>query len=214
MASIGMYILKNDLEFLNDWLNQEEEIAFLVSNGFKKWIAVKEFNLWEDLQRDEIKYGEQTFPIPILYQQYLLWHVKGGALPLLKPLDGSVKLLHNKPDNTIDNPWLGWTELRTGADPFQPYFGAGCPAIINLELNLNSGIQIPISHFSWIGNHYKIIGTAAEKTTEIFWKRLRKVISKISTKIPPENNKDYKPEIYALPNAFKAIQNGQSCSLT
>ena len=214
MAWIGMYLLKDDLEFLNDWLNQEDEIAFLISNGYKKWKAVKEFDLWQDLQVNELDYDGNIYSFPQFYRQYLLWHVTGGSLPLLKPIEGGVKLFDDTPEEIIDNPWAGWTETRTGADPFRPYFGAGCPATISLDLNLNSETEIPLSHFGWIGNRYKLIGSPAEETTEKFWKRLRKMISKVSTKVSRQNSNDYKPEIYAFPNAYKAIQKGQPCSLT
>ncbi len=42
MAGIPLYLLDKDVEFLNDWINQEEEIAFLVTAGHKRWIVKKE----------------------------------------------------------------------------------------------------------------------------------------------------------------------------
>ena len=40
MAWLPMYLHGNDLELLREWLNAEKEIAFLISNGERKWIAV------------------------------------------------------------------------------------------------------------------------------------------------------------------------------
>ena len=74
MAWLPMYLLKQDVEFLNDWLNQESDIAFLVSNGAKKWIAKKEHNIISDT-------GTQTSNY--IVRKYSLWHTPSGALPLL-----------------------------------------------------------------------------------------------------------------------------------
>jgi hypothetical protein len=198
MAWIPMYLINKDLEFLNDWLNQDGEIAFLISNGNKKWIAKNQHNISEDLGTQKFE-SDHDFYIPN-YVEYYLWHIPSGDLPLFES------------DQKI-NPWIGWKELRTGANSRIPYFGAGYPGVIQLELKLPINDEIPISQFGWIGNHYKIIGNAADPKTEFFWTRLRKMVKKISTKIARCNYLHGKKEIFAFPNAYEEIKNGRACSL-
>ena len=204
MAWLPMYLLDKDVDFLNDWLNQEEEIAFLISDGRKKWIAKKEHNIASDIGRQ--KFGE-----------YNLWHVPSGLLPLLGANKDGVKLKFGKEDwdkdGKVENPWLGWTEIRTGANSRIPYFGAGHPGVISLEINLPHDPEIRMSNFGWIGNHYKIIGNGAEQTTEKFWNKLRRMAKKIGTQIPRSNAQDGRKEIFAFPNAYEEIKNGRPCAL-
>ena len=209
-----MYLMKPDIEFLNDWLNQEEEIAFLLSNGDKKWIAKKQHFILPDIGTQ--KFGEgYDFNIPN-FVEYNLWHIPSGPLPFLGE-NKSVKLIFKKEDwkdeAYIPNPWFGWTELRTGANERIPYFGAGHPGIIHLEIKLNDDDGgIPMSGFGWIGNHYKIIGNAAEETTEKFWNRLKKMAKKVGKQIPRGNNTNCRNEIFAFPAAYAEIQNGRPCA--
>src|SRR6266498_4489178 len=109
MAWIPMYLVEPDVEFLNDWLNQEEEIAFLVSNGHKRWIAKKEHNILNDLKNNFFAFS---------HPEYSLWHIPSGNLPVIKPHRGGVTLRLKEEDwkyeQTISNPWEGWTELLTG----------------------------------------------------------------------------------------------------
>ena len=214
MAWLPMYLLREDVEFLNDWLNQEEEIAFLVSNGNKKWIAKKQHDIHSDIGTQDFGEG-YNFKMPN-YVEYNLWHISSGQLPLLGEFKGA-KLRFSKTDNGEDgkvlDPWAGWTEIRTGANPRVPYFGSGHPGIIHLQIKKPQTNEIPISCFGWIGNHYKIIGSAADASTEKFWSKLRRMAKKIGTHIPRSNETDRKKEIYAFPTAYKEIKNGRPCSL-
>ncbi|MEJ7661800.1 MAG: hypothetical protein WKG07_20585 [Hymenobacter sp.] len=198
MAWIGMYLLQPDVELLNEWLNKETEIAFLVSNGPNQWIAQERRNIVDDLGK-QLSSREHNFSRPD-YAEYNLWHVPSGDLPLL---EGSI----------IPNPWAGWTEIRDSRSSRVPDFGAGHPGIIRLEIKLQPVNEIPISNFGWIGNHYRIIGFPAERSTEIFWKRLRGAIKKMSTQIPRSNDTQGKNEIFAFPAAYQEIKNGRPCAL-
>jgi hypothetical protein len=207
MAWLPMYLLKPDIEFLNDWLNQEDDIAFLVSNGSKKWIARKEHNINFDIDSQT----NNSF-----IKRYSLWHIASGALPLLGGNSGAVSLRLNKDDfiqETIADPWKGWTEKRTGADSSTPYFGAGHPGIFHLTIKMPANNEIPISGIEWIGNHYRIIGNGADKTTEAFWNKLRRMAKKVATQIPRCNDSMGRNEIYAFPKAYEEIRNGRPCSL-
>lgn len=210
MGWLPLYMTNKDVEFLNDWLNQEEEIAFLVSNGPSKWIARKTHDIFAD-----IKTQKDNGQLNGTYLHYALWHVPSGPLPLFGT-GTSGKIRFKKEDNDEENigdPWRGWTEIRAGADSTVPYFGAGHPGILFLTVYLRDTGEIPISHFQWIGNHYKIIGTEADKSTEKFWSKLRRMAKKVGKHIPRENRPEGKNEIYALPDALKEIQLGRPCSL-
>jgi hypothetical protein len=226
MAWIPMYLLDKDVEFLNDWLNQEEEIAFLISIGRRQWIAKKEHAILPDIGKQIWEHEEAEYEVwgndkPDLsipnFVEYQLWHIPSGALPLLDANKGGVKLKLKKEDweneGKVDNPWLGWTEIRTGANPRIPYFGAGHPGVIHLELNLPHDNEIRMSNFGWIGNRYKIIGSAADQSTERFWNKLRRMAKKIGTQIPRSNDPNGKKEIFAFPTAYEEIRNGRPCSL-
>lgn len=191
-----MYLAQQDVELLNKSLNQEEELAFLISNGERKWIAKKEHDINADLDTQLSGLG---------YAEYNLWHVPSGSLPLLN--------VYSDASTHILNPWAGWTEVRTGANPTVPYFGAGHPGVIHLEIKITDTGEIPLSNFGWIGNHYRIIGNGADKTTEKFWNKLKHIIKKEAKQIPRCNDINGKKEIYAFPAAFEEIKNGRLCSL-
>ncbi|MFC6999045.1 hypothetical protein [Rufibacter roseus] len=196
MAWLPMYLAQQDVELLNNWLNQEEELAFLVSNGNRKWIAKKEHDIRVDLATQKSGLG---------HVEYNLWHVPSGPLPLLD--------LASAASAQITDPWAGWTEVRPGANSVIPYFGAGHPGVIHLEVKITDEGEIPISNFGWIGNHYKIIGNGADKTTEKFWNKLKRMAKKDATQIPRCNDSRGKKEIYAFPSAYQEIESGRLCSL-
>lgn len=206
MAWTPMYLEKEDVEILNTWLNENEEIAFLVSNGSGKWIAKKQLDIFaeSELQMAEVRLIAEDLEIQTPYSfQYNLWHIPSGKLPLI---DTSI-------NRFIDDPWSGWTEIRAGANRGVPYFGAGHVGIISLNIHLayNNG-AIPISHFGWIGNHYKVIGNGAEKSTELFWNKLKRMVKKVAVQIPRCNRLETKKEVFAFPSAYSEISNGRPCS--
>jgi hypothetical protein len=211
MAWTPMYLLREDLKYLNDWLNQEDEIAFLVSNRESKWIAKKQHDIISEIGTQIFEDGDD-FTIPD-FVEYNLWHIPSGQLPLI----GGTKLKFSKEDWSYDDkifdPWTGWKETRSGANPRIPYFGAGHPGVIHLEIKVSDHDEIPMSSFGWIGNHYKMIGNAADQTTEKFWNKLKRMIKKIGKQIPRSNATDGKKEIFAFPAAYKEIQNGRQCAL-
>ncbi|WP_254519203.1 hypothetical protein [Aquimarina sp. Aq78] len=181
MAWIPLYLNKEDEKELLDLLNSEEQIAFLVSDGNKKWKAVKSLT---EFTTDRIS----------------LWHNESGPLPLLT---------ESGEDEWIENPWNGWTEKRTGANPITPYFGAGWPGVIHLNIKTDYNDEIGMSSFEWIGNHYSIIGISASDTTKKFWSRLKRQIGKRSTKLPRADFDGAKNEIYTFQSALVEIKNGK-----
>ncbi len=193
MSFIQMYLEPEDADILLSWLNDDEHIAFIKSNGPKKWIAVKTL--------DKLK------------TRNTLWHIPYSNLPLQKP--------YPEEPGIIFNPWNGWEEMHENKSKV-PYFGTGCPGIIELDVLIDrfyidedrKPVDVILkSSFGWIGNYFRIIGRPALKETEIWWKRMRQRINKISKKITIHyDNKGggYKQlDIYAFPAAAKAIENGK-----
>jgi hypothetical protein len=215
MAWLPFYALEKDIEFLNDWLNQEEEIAFLISQGKGYWKAVKAHEIPFDIGNQKTTFEGTVFVTPNR-AEYALWHIPSGALPLITPKSkGKPRFTKDDwNDSIISDPWKGWQEEITGANSVIPYFGAGHPGVFHLEIKTShADNEIPMSNFGWIGNHYKIIGSAADKTTEKFWNKLRRMVKKVSSHIPRANNPQSKPEIYAFPQAYEAIKSGRPCSI-
>lgn len=139
-----MYLNKADLNQLFAWLNKEEDIAFLISDGPMRWRAVKTMAESRD-------------------GRFCLWHQHSGPLPLLRK---------GAPDSFVVDPWAGWREEITGANPTQPYFGSGHPGIYWLNAQTSSGWSadgIGLSSFEWVGNYYKIIGREAPPVTKNWW---------------------------------------------
>ena len=106
MPWLPMYVNKGDSNLLLTLLNEDRDIAFIVTNGNKKWKAIETIERLED-------------------GRYCIWHVPSGPLPLV----GSFRKKAH-----VKDPWAGWKEKRTGADPTQPFFGAGNTGIIWLNL--------------------------------------------------------------------------------
>jgi hypothetical protein len=185
MPWIPLYVDDVDRQQLIIWLNDDSEAAFLVTDGPKRWKAVP------------------SLP-KLLDATYCIWHVPSGPLPLLDK--GTVAL-----EQVLD-PWHGWAEKRTGADPTQPYFGAGHPGIIWLDVQTNGRTRpgsIGLSSFGWIGNRYKMLGNGALPATEKWWKRLQRSVKKVATRVPREGPCDGPhPEIWAFPSAHKAFLAG------
>jgi hypothetical protein len=188
MAWTPMYADEQDFQVIRDWLNNEEEIAYLVSNGEKKWIAKATI--------------ETLTPEPV--KQYLLWHIPSGPLPLLGETS-------QDPDGIIENSWEGWTEKRTGAHYGVPFFGS-IPGVIELTIKTigrEHTESIGLSSFGWIGNWYRIIGSPADSMTEKFWQKLKRWIKKQAIRIPRSGPLDGpKPEIWTFPSAYERINNG------
>jgi hypothetical protein len=44
MGCIMLYLTEEDLKIIIDWLNEDEDIAYLVKWGDKKWIAQDKIN--------------------------------------------------------------------------------------------------------------------------------------------------------------------------
>lgn len=186
MPWLPMYLLESDASVLVELLVQDPDIAFLIPDGPGKWRAAKAVGVE----------GSKRIG---------LWHIPSGPLPLLP-------VRNEDPIRLVRDPWEGWTEERTGANPRTPYFGAGHPGIVWLNLRMDAHDQSSLcglSSFEWIGNHYKMIGSSAAPSTEAWWRSLRRRVSKLSRKVPRKSLSSGLPaEIYAFPGAYRHLEAG------
>lgn len=183
MAWIPMYIAEKDLPEISNWLNEDPNIALIVSIGKGMWQAKENFTIS----------NEGT---------YCLYHKLAGSLPLLAKNN-------DEEDTVIENPFEGWTELRSGFDESCPYFGPGHTAIFWFNVRLKSNDRIGMSTFEWIGNHYSSLGNSAPDVAKKWWGKLGRWVRKNATKTPRKDTwAKEKPEIYAFQNALNEIQNG------
>jgi hypothetical protein len=186
MPWLPIYADAVDFRVIHDWLNTSEELAFIVADGPRRWRAVPS--------------------IPILGSaRVCLWHVPSGPLPLP----------HASPSrdvSSITDPWSGWEELRPGAIASRPYFGSGHPGIIWLNVrpvSRRSPQSIGLSSFEWIGNLNRVIGRAADPSTQAIWRSMRRWVQKRAKKIPRSGPLDGPgAEIFAFPSALAAFESG------
>lgn len=194
MGWLPIFVDEQDTKVLIHWLNQQEEIAYLIPVARGNWKAVTSVTNLQD--------GD-----------YSLWHIPSGALPLWDS---------NSYDRIIENPWEGWTETLTGSSLSSPKSGINCPGIFSLTLNtrhqpysqlertkgsmlkgqLMQGKNIlSVSDFQWIGNRYR----AASPQTQRWWKRLKYWVAHHAVKLtPPRVRWSY----WAFPSAFCKLKSG------
>lgn len=51
MAWIPIYLEKKDVKILNEFLNLEKDVAFLVSTGKNEWIAKSQWDILNDIEK-------------------------------------------------------------------------------------------------------------------------------------------------------------------
>jgi len=182
---LPLYLSTNDLLMISEWLSNDTDISLITSIGRGKWKAVLDFDINSS-------------------GRYCLYHKGCGELPLL------AKTVSDE-NGIVPNPFNGWKELRAGANPNLPYFGAGTPSVFWFNVRLEEDGVIGLSSFEWIGNHYSIIGTSAPKLAEKWWNKLKRWSKKNSVRIPRSGPiKDGKPEIWTFEYALKEIELGRS----
>ncbi len=194
MATIPFYATSEDIKDIIKYINDQEDLAYIVADGPNKWIAKNTVDILEATE-------------------HFIWHIPSGPLPLLREV-GQDPL-------TIDEPFKGWTQLRNTGNLSLPYFGPGHPGVFQMDLyNHKSPVQPEADYtnlsrhsLGWIGNHYKILGNGAKEITEKRWKSLRKWVQKQSKKVPYGGpnyvNGDGQLEVYAFKDAQRLFAEGK-----
>lgn len=190
MPSIPFYCAPSDLPALLDLFG--DDIAFIIADGDRRWRAVSVAG---------------SGHLPCDGTRTALWHVPSGPLPLM----GAEIIKPNglpdvEPTRDILDPWSGWTEARTGANPSVPYFGAGHGGVFWLDLAMTGrepGSQCGQSSLGWIGKRYP---DGAPQVTVDRWARLRRQIAKATRKAPLGGFRSGKrPTVFTFPHAFETL---------
>jgi hypothetical protein len=126
MPWLPIYANEADCSELLTYLNQSDEVAFILANGVGRWIAVSSI-------------------ATLTPSRYCLWHVPSGPLPLFRGAD--------KTPDEIVTPSQGWLEVKAGADSSSPYFGAGHPGIIRLNVRGRGVERLSQVHRQSVSHH-------------------------------------------------------------
>lgn len=226
MTWLPIFIDEQDKKALLRWLNQQEEIAFIVPTGLKQWKAVSTV--------DDLPNG-----------RHLLWHTPGGRLPRLVAERGEywfqeedeepvlTQWQANNLEGFIVDPWSGWTEETIGAEASVPYFGAGSPCIIDLDIQTQHELysecrmvegvivkersiyeenKIGLSGFCWRGGRYEV----TPQQTLSWWEKMKQWVAAEAKLLAdfPEKRDEEKGELeeawgfYAFPSAYQALKSG------
>jgi hypothetical protein len=233
MPALSCFIDEQDVSLLVERLNADPEIAIIVADGPRSVQEAYRDRL--DATMNSLQgtagegaqvsfyglidngYRQRWKAVPMVLGladgEHALWHVPAGSLPLLNE-GGSQK--------EIPDPWTGWVEQRSGADPTVPYFGAGHHAAIRLSLwtrhrsytnqekvalsVVNSfwdreEDMLVVSDFQWIGGRY---GPPPPETRR-WWSRLRAWLDRAATRVadPPQI-------LWAFPSARQKLESGMA----
>ena len=207
---ISFYADSNDVAWLDDWLRQQDEIAWIVATGRKSWQAVPDCDVRQD-------------------GTYCIWHVPSGRLPCLPQRDP------DGPPEWIEDPCAGWIEpdwippkayyamppdsqenmrrnwARRDQPGAKPYFGAGHVGVIWLDVRTQGGRPGEIGHsnFGWIAQRYSSIGKVPVESTTEWFAKLEHAIRDVAVKVTREGPlRSPRPEVWALPSALAKIQAG------
>lgn len=212
MPYLPMYISGSDIQLVLKHLEEDSEVAFIVSEGPRRFRA-------------------QRTAAPLTNNEYLLWHVPTGPLPEFMGA--------KKPDRWIVDPFAGWEQTSALGPDGLPSVGAHQVTIMQLwvrpttnmtnvwhgELGPDQhfiprppdpngyGPPIGISSLCWTGNYWNILGAGALETTERWWQRFRRWTKKNARRVPSFGPLDQKLSpldgAYAFPQALAEIRRGR-----
>jgi len=150
MPSVLIYALTPDLRTVVDHLNDDSDIAFIISDGPGRWRAVDHVT--------DLSAG-----------QHALWLRAHGPLPLVpeSPLD---------PVAPIADPMAGWNERASASSPGVPFFGSD-PSVVWLQVpQFSEQPKVPMSAFGWMGDRYRTAGPPANPEATVWWRQLKQWI--------------------------------------
>lgn len=190
MPWIPIYITSKDADQLLNWLNNEEQVAFIVRDSENRLIAKPSL--------DKLQEG-----------RICIWHIPSGPIPWprkKKGIFGTKEWI----DSVVD-PWAGWDEEVVGGDG-NVWFGSSYVGVFWLNANTvsaRSDNAIGLSSFEWIGNHYSVLGRNAPEITSKWWRRLSGWIGRNSQRVPRSGRLDGNDkEIYAFNDAVSFLSAG------
>ncbi len=186
MSWIPFYADDADFQGIISRLNSDRDIAIILPAGHGKWMAKAQV-------------------ADLLDGTYCVWHMPGGALPLLSKNP-------NAPSTNITDPFKGWTEQQRGLVESVPFFGDS-PNVFHLQKSTR-GVEfadaIGLSSLGWIGNRYKSLGLEAASATALWWRRMQRWVKQTSVRKLPrwDSPSPPEPEIWVFPSACRRIEAG------
>ena len=191
MAEIILYITSTDSQSILEWINKEDEIAWIVNDSRKgnsyRWVAKRKI--------DSLKSRE-----------YCLWRI--GTGPLRIP-SGS----NETPDTEILDPFAGWEQILDTEEATRPWFGSASPEtfVFTFREHGRKGKKaMGRSGFTWIGNYFSSIGNPAPMECEKWWNKLKRYVKKNAIGVPwPGPIGSGKAGSYAFPEAFSLLESGK-----
>jgi hypothetical protein len=182
MSSILVYAVESDLQVIADYLNEDSDLAFVISDGPRRWRTVNRI--------DRVTAGHHA-----------LWLKPAEPLPL-------VGRSERERDTPIVDPDGGWEERVASAVPGQPFFGSH-PSVIWLHASTGAPGLVPMSAFGWIGNRYRAIGQGASPAATKWWRSLQRWIRSQTTVVPRGSLQASGPvDVAAFPDALAQLRNG------
>ena len=186
-----LYLTHTDADVLREWINSEDCVAWIVLDKRKgnkyTWKAVDEINSLEN-------------------QNYSIWYkdYKPLVIPSGRRFFSTIK---------ITDPYAGFTQKLDSQNRSTPWYGAESPGPYNFSFK-EEGNEMPNSigrsNFTWLGDHFKIIGKPANPDAKKWWQRLQRFIKKNSTAIPwPYPDGIGRSKAYAFKEAYEQILNGR-----
>jgi hypothetical protein len=229
MPSFSFFVDEIDLPLLLNRLNADPEIAFIVGTGAKSpqqahrdrmEATIKnlqaihgstgQYSFWH---LDDDGYRQSWKAVPTVPQladgNHSLWHVPAGPLPLLDEFG----------ETPIADPWAGWSEERSSADPTKPFFGSSSAEIrLTLWTRFHPYTQqekseafaidsrwagdeklLSASDLQWIGRRYR----PAPASTHRWWNRMRAWLNRTATRSTSSG-----VTFWAFPSSAKRLRSG------
>ena len=185
-ASMPLYLTGDDVGLLISHFNEDDEVAWLVPDGWGRWFA-----------REQVEE---------LCERAVLWHWSRGPLPL-PGADGDGS------GQRVADPFAGWDDPQPWRGRTVPDFG-GHPGVYDLRITpsdspyLKRPGQAGLSSISWTANYYSATGRSPHPLTERHWKAFRRWMAKAAAPLRLQEGSRRQPLPYAFPRALSAIEAG------
>jgi hypothetical protein len=193
MPDLLVYATRKDSEALRSWLNESDEVAWIVKvrevDKHYQWKAVNAIDTIDQ-------------------QAYSLWHVESEPLSVPSGKQG-------QPDAVIEDPFQGWEQELSEANATCPWFGGILPgpySFVFAEDGIEKPGNLARSEFSWSADRYKAIGKPAHPKAKRWWSKLKRYLERSTIQIPwvdTLSNVKRAPRAYVFPDAAHQLNAGR-----